>query len=172
MKPRILVVDDTQELAQGVALVLQELADDIAVAHSGNEALELMQAHPADIVLTDVRMPGLDGTELLTQVRARWPRAQVILLTAYGNVSAAVAAMQHGAFHYLTKPFDNEELLQVVQRAWQALVDRDEVVALRSELAKGESFHGIVSRDPRMLNALTTVRKAGQAISGSPAART
>ena len=82
MKPRILVVDDKQDLAQGVALVLQELADDIAVAHSGNEALELMQAHPADIVLTDVRMPGLDGTELLTQVRARWPRAQVILLTA------------------------------------------------------------------------------------------
>lgn len=160
MKPAIVVVDDKQDLAQGVALVLAELSSDVRVAHCAKSALALLDARPADLVFTDVRMPGMDGSALLATLRRRYPRVQVVLLTAFATVSAAVEAMQLGAFHYLQKPFDNDELLAVAKRALQSLHERDELEQLRTELSRGSSFHGIVARSPRMLAVLETVRKA------------
>ena len=90
MTIRLLVVDDKRDLAEGVALTLSELSEDIRVAHSGEAALAAMAERPCDLVLTDVRMPGMDGMSLLSTLRERFPRTHVILLTAYGTVSAAV----------------------------------------------------------------------------------
>jgi len=156
---RILVVDDKRDLAEGVALILKKLSGDIAVAHSAEEALELLEQRPADIVLSDVRMPGRDGVSLLDCVRERWPSTRVILFTGYGTIESAVEAMKRGAFHYLTKPFDIDELLFVIGRALKEIQDEEEIARLRAELRGTVSFHGLYSRDRRMLPVLEAIRR-------------
>ena len=156
---RILVVDDKRDLAQGVALILKKLSDNIAVAYSAEEALELLEQRPADLVLSDIKMPGRDGVSLLDCVRERWPSTRVILFTAYGTIESAVDAMKRGAFDYLTKPFDNEELLVVTQRALKEIQDEEEIARLRAELRGTYEFHGLYSRDRRMLPVLEAIRR-------------
>ncbi len=123
---RLLVVDDNRDLAQGVALILKKVSDHIAVAYSAEEALELIEQRPVDVVLSDIKMPGRDGISLLDCVRERWPETRVILFTAYGTIEAAVDAMKRGAFDYLTKPFDNDELMVVTRRALKEIQDEEE----------------------------------------------
>jgi len=156
---RIVVVDDKRDLAQGVALVLKKLSDNIAVAYSAEEALELLEQRPVDVILSDIKMPGQDGVSLLDCVRERWPSTRVILFTAYGTIESAVDAIKRGAFDYLTKPFDNAELLVVTQRALKEIQDEEEIARLRAELRKTYGFHGLYSRDRRMLPVLEAIRR-------------
>jgi DNA-binding NtrC family response regulator len=157
--PKILVVDDHRDLARGVALVLSPLPAELRVGHSAEEALTLLEQQPADLVLTDVRMPGKDGLTLLDDVRARWPRTRVILCTAFATIESAVLAMKRGAWDYLTKPFDNEELRLVVSRALKELRDEEEIAWLRAELDRRHCFHGLYSRDHSMRPVIETIRR-------------
>jgi DNA-binding NtrC family response regulator len=159
MKPRILIVDDNQDFARGVALALEGLSDDMTLAHSGEQALEAMDEGPADLLFSDVKMPGMDGLALLHAVRKRWPRTRVVLFTAHGTIEAAVEAMKHGATDFLTKPVDHDALLMVATRAWRELTDQDEIARLRSELKKDYCFHGICSRDRRMHPVIGSIRR-------------
>ncbi len=127
MSARILVVDDKRDLARGIALVLGKLPAEIAVAYSAEEALERLEQNPADVVLSDIRMPGRDGLWLLDCVRERWPQTRVILFTGYGTIDSAGDAMKRGAFDYLTKPFNNDELLVVTKRALNEIQDEQEI---------------------------------------------
>ncbi len=156
---RILVVDDKRDLAQGVALILKKLSDNIAVAYSVEEALELLEQFPANIVLSDIRMPGRDGVSFLDYTRERWPSTRVILFTAYGTIESAVSAMKRGAFDYLTKPFDNDELLVVTSRALKEIKDEEEIERLRAEVRGTYAFHGIYSRDRHMMRVIETIRR-------------
>jgi DNA-binding NtrC family response regulator len=156
---RLLVVDDKRDLARGVGLVLSPLSSDIGVCHSAEDALASLEERPAAVILSDIRMPGLDGLALLERVRARWPATRVILFTAYATVESAVEAMKLGAFDYLTKPFNNDELLLVTQRALQAAADEAELHRLRAVVSAREGLHGLFTVDPRMRPVLETVRK-------------
>ncbi|MBI2149456.1 MAG: sigma-54-dependent Fis family transcriptional regulator [Acidobacteria bacterium] len=156
---RILVVDDKRDLAQGVALILKRLSKNIAVAHSVEEALEMLDSCPADVVLSDIRMPGRDGVSFLDVAHERWPSTRVILFTAYGTIESAVDAIKRGAFDYLTKPFDNEELLVVTSRALKEIKDEEEIVRLRAEVRRTYGFHGIYTRDRRMLRVIEAIRR-------------
>ena len=156
---RLLVVDDNRDLAQGAALVLRKLSDQIAIAHSAEEAVELIEQRPVDVVLSDIKMPGQDGLSLLDYVHQRSPGTRVILFTAYGSIESSVDAMKRGAFDYLTKPFDNEELLVVVRRALKEIDDEEEIARLRAELRGTYGFHGIYSRDRHMLPVLNAIRR-------------
>jgi two-component SAPR family response regulator len=113
---RVLVVDDNRDLADGIAMLLREAALDVGVAYSGVSALTEMETDPSDLVLTDVRMPGMDGMELLAAVRERWPSTKVVVITAHGSIDAAVQAMKRGAADYITKPFENVSLVETVRR--------------------------------------------------------
>ena len=156
--PRFLVVDDKRDLAKGIALALKPLSDDIAVAHSAEQALAMASKRPVDVLLSDIRMPGMGGVALLKRMRTSMPRCRVILFTAYGDVEAAVEAMQLGAYHYLTKPFGTAELLLVAKRALKELQTEDEVLRLRAELTEKQSFCGIYGRDQRMLAVFDALR--------------
>ncbi|MBL8787851.1 MAG: sigma-54-dependent Fis family transcriptional regulator, partial [Deltaproteobacteria bacterium] len=159
MNGSVLVVDDNRDLARGVALILTELSQDIRVAFTAEEALELLGARAADLVLTDVRMPGADGLSLLRTLRERYPQTRVILLTAFGTIESAVQAMRLGALDYLAKPFDNDELLAIVRRALNDVALEDEVLRLRAELAARQTFCGMVGRDRRMLGVFEVIKK-------------
>ncbi|MBI4509553.1 MAG: sigma-54-dependent Fis family transcriptional regulator [Deltaproteobacteria bacterium] len=155
----ILVVDDKKDLARGVALVLGELGSDITVTHSAEEALAAMEESPTDLVLSDMKMPGKDGLFLLDTVRERWPRTRVILFTAFATIESAVDAMKRGACDYLTKPFNNDELLLVVRRALKAIQDEDEIARLRVELRATRGFQGIYARDRQMAPVIESIRR-------------
>ncbi|MFW6086055.1 MAG: sigma-54-dependent transcriptional regulator, partial [Myxococcota bacterium] len=159
MKPRILVVDDKRDFAKGVALALQELTDDTVLAHSGAEALAELERAPFDLVFSDVRMPGMDGLELLAAVRERWPGTRMVLFTAFGTIESAVQAVKQGASDYLTKPVDHDELALVARRVCKEIEDEREIARLREELQDHHCFHGICTRDRRMRPVIETVRR-------------
>ena len=117
MKPRILIVDDEPRMAAAIATALGRNGLDCETAFDAEQALEAFDRRPADVVITDRRMPGIDGIELMRKLHTRRPALPVILITAYAEVSSAVQAMRDGAFDYVAKPFDNDELRSCVLRA-------------------------------------------------------
>jgi two-component system response regulator AtoC len=128
------------------------LDDDYEVleAHAGAEALEIVRSAAVDLVLLDIRLPDLDGIEVLERIKGVDEGLEVILVTAVKTVRTAVSAMKLGAFDYLTKPFDEDELLSLIRRALQKRSLEREVVFLRSELARRHDFDEIVGKHPAM----------------------
>lgn len=116
MVPRILVVDDKPTNLELFSEILSE-SGDVATADSGERALAMLEVGDFDVVVTDIRMPRTDGFTLLREVKERRPNVEVILMTAYGSIPKAVEAMKEGAYNYLTKPVDPDELTLVVRRA-------------------------------------------------------
>jgi DNA-binding NtrC family response regulator len=148
-RPAILVVDDDPGVRESFRLILEDHYDVVDVP-DGPSALEAVRAAPVDLVLLDIRLPGMDGIEVLERIKAIDERVEVILVTAVKTVRTAVAAMKLGAFDYLTKPFEEEEVVAVVRRALERRALHREVVFLRSELARREDADEIVGQSPEM----------------------
>jgi two-component system response regulator AtoC len=149
MRPVILVVDDDQGVRESFRLILDDHYD-VLDAADGRGALQILQRSPVDLVLLDIRMPGIDGLQLLAQIKALDEQLEVVLVTAVKTVRTAVEAMKLGAFDYLTKPFDEDDLLTVVRRALERRSLEREVVFLRSELARQHDFDELVGQHPEM----------------------
>ncbi len=116
-KPRVLLVDDDAAVRTVLSALLRQAGIETAEAPGAAEALVLLQAGAVDVMVTDVRMPGMDGIELLERSMKTWPDVPVIVLTAHGTVPLAVEATRKGAFEFLLKPFEREEVLALVERA-------------------------------------------------------
>ena len=126
---RALVVDDKASMLHLLERVLQERCD-VVTASDGAAALARLESERFDVVLSDLRMPGKDGLEVLAAVRQRHPEVEVILMTAFGSVQTAVEAMQRGAFDYITKPFEPDEVTVRVLRAIEHKQLRERASAL------------------------------------------
>jgi DNA-binding NtrC family response regulator len=113
---RILVVDDKANMRQLLRDILAA-RHQVRLAADGGEAIALLEKEPFDVVLTDVRMPGMGGFELAQIVKKRWPETEVVLMTAHASIPAAVEAMRQGAYDYVEKPFDPDDVSLVVARA-------------------------------------------------------
>jgi DNA-binding NtrC family response regulator len=153
--PRILIVDDEPTVRESIRMILKDRAE-ILPAPSGEDALRLISQHRFDVVLLDILMPGIDGLEVLERIRAQTQVPQVIMLTATKTVKTAVRAMKLGAFDYLTKPFDVDELLIIVERALQSAALLQEVETLRTEVGRRYSFDNVVAASPKMQIVLRT----------------
>lgn len=117
-KPVVLVVDDEQEILTTLKLLFHQDGYQVLTASSGDEALALLAATPACVAIVDQRMPGMPGTDLLRELRARWPEMLRILLTGYGDMSVAVSAVNEGAiFHYVAKPWEDQAMRVLVRGA-------------------------------------------------------
>ncbi|MBI4637649.1 MAG: sigma-54-dependent Fis family transcriptional regulator [Candidatus Rokubacteria bacterium] len=149
VRPVILVVDDDLGLRESFRLILE---DDYEVldAADGPAALDIVRASQVDLVLLDIRLPEMDGIEVLERIKAIDEGVEVVLVTAVKTVRTAVAAMKLGAFDYLTKPFDEDELLSLVRRALEKRSLEREVAFLRSELARTRDTQEIVGKHPEM----------------------
>jgi two-component system, NtrC family, response regulator AtoC len=159
MDRRILVVDDSDLLCQQLSRVLAQPNRRIKVAHDGTAALEWLVEGNFSLVLTDLCMSGIDGLELIREIRRRELPVTVIVMTGHATIDSAVAAMQWGAYDYLTKPIDLDRLEVLVE---QALNDRrlqDEVEALRGRLQKRFGFHNLLGKAPRMREVFAKVAK-------------
>jgi DNA-binding NtrC family response regulator len=148
LRPVILVVDDEPGLRESFHLILDEDFEVIDVP-DGPAALDVVRSSQVDLVLLDIRLPGMDGIEVLERIKGIDEGLEVVLVTAVRTVRTAVAAMKLGAFDYLTKPFEDEELLSLVRRALERRSLEREVVYLRSELERRHAWE-LVGQHPEM----------------------
>jgi DNA-binding NtrC family response regulator len=153
---RVLVVDDEADIVLGLRMLLTPLGADVGTAASGREAVEYLGEHGADLVLTDLQMPEMSGTALLAEIQSRWPSTVVVILTGFGTIQTAVWCLQNGASHFLTKPFDNQEILRLVARVGR------HILAGREGHAPADD-NGIVAEHPRMRSVLDLVRRVARA---------
>src|SRR5712672_2339296 len=154
---RVLIVDDQRNMRTTTALVLRQAGYDVAEAESGEAALSKLLAEPFDVVLTDLKMAPLDGIAVLRGALEISPSTQVIVMTGYGTVESAVAAMQQGAHDYLSKPFKEEELLVRVQRALEKRKLLVDVGLFSDEFRRKYKLEELVGRSAPMRELLTKV---------------
>ena len=151
---RVLVVDDEEDVRRGIERLVRGTGAAVLGAGSGEEALQCLAEVPVDLVVTDVRMPGIQGPDLLRRIKAQWPFVEVVLVTGYGTIETAVACLQAGAAHFLTKPFDNEQITGVVERLGVAALARR-----RAQAAPAGGRGGLVAEDPRMLEVVRQIER-------------
>src|SRR4030043_921354 len=148
--PRILVVDDEMIVCESCKRILEEEEYEVEVALSGKEAFEKMKENPFDIVITDLKMPGIDGMEVLKTFRKEYPDTIVIMITGFSTVETAVEAMKLGAFDSIPKPFTPDEDSIVVKKALETKSLLLENVYLRQELREKYGFHNVVGKSKKM----------------------
>jgi len=155
----VLVVDDDAAMGEMVASLLEDRNIEAIRANSADAALEIAAERPLDVVLSDIKMPGKSGIDLLGELRARQPDTPVVLMTAFGSIDSAVDAMQAGAFHYVTKPFKHEEVLAVLERAFEHRSLSEENVRLRRAVDKTSSFGDLLGMSPAMREIFALLRR-------------
>lgn len=160
---RILVADDDESLRWVTQVQLQRAGYEVLAAENGQAALELLRDTAVDLVITDLKMPGMSGLDLLRQVRLESPETNVIVVTAYGTVETAVEAMKAGAFDYITKPVNPEELKLTAARALEHVALREEVRNLRASLDRKYGFENLLGRSPAWLQLLDMASRAARA---------
>jgi len=157
--PRILVVDDEMIVCESCQRILEEEGYEVETALSGKEAFEKMKAHPFDIVITDLKMPGIGGMEILKTFRKDYPDSIIIMITGFSTVETAVEAMKLGAFDYIPKPFTPDEVSVVVKKAIEKKSLVLENIYLRQELEEKYGFHNIVGKSKKMQDIYRVIAK-------------
>src|SRR4030043_1158583 len=157
---KILVVDDEALVRDIIRKGLSQMGGfNVEVAQSGPEAIEKIEKDVFDLVLTDLKMPGMDGIELLKTIKGTRPEVMVILMTAYGSIETAVEAMKIGANDYITKPIDLNELLIHISKAQKESILLRENRLLRMEVAKKFEFNNIIGKSKKMQEIFSLVEK-------------
>ncbi len=159
---KILVVDDDPGLRKSLTMILKDADYEVTTASSGEDGLRIAAAGEPDVILTDVRMPGMGGLEFLDAYREGGGDALVLVMTAYGSMNLAVEAMAKGAYDYLPKPFGADEVLLTVKKAEERERLRREVGRLRAEVRADRKFGDIIARAPDMVRALEVATKVAR----------
>ncbi len=162
---RLLIVDDEVDMLQGLKRLLgYELsAVEILTAARARQALALLRQEPLDLVLLDIRMPEMDGLQLLEALRQEDPELTVIMMTAYGSIEVAVEAMKHGAYDFITKPFERDALLRSVRKGLERSRLLRENRRLRRHLGESATFQGLVGQSPPLRRLYESI----QAVAGT-----
>jgi DNA-binding NtrC family response regulator len=155
----VLVVDDDKNTREGLERALRRLYD-VRQAESAPRAMEELARGGVDVMLADLRMPGMDGMELLRRVQARYPDVVCLLLTAYGSVETAVEAMKQGAYDFLTKPVNLDHLEVVLERALQSRAMEARVEELEGRLDDKYGMERIIGQAPEMRHVFDLIRQA------------
>ena len=158
---RILVVDDEANARAALSEILRDEGYATETAADGFKALGKLEEFAPDVVLTDLKMPGLDGIAFMEKAKSASPQTVFVVMTAFGTISSAVSAIKKGAENYLTKPLDYEALSAVVDRAMEKAKLLQETLALRDRLRERNAFGHIVTEDPKMRAVLDLVAQVG-----------
>ncbi len=156
---RVLIIDDEPDMARLLERAVSgELSCATVTANNALRALELLETRHFDLILLDIRMPGMDGMELLDKIRAEYPDTAVVMMTAYGTIDMAVRAIKKGAYDFLTKPFDLENVVLVVSKALERnrLIQQNQF--LRRKLQEHEGLREMVGRSSAMTSVFETIR--------------
>jgi DNA-binding NtrC family response regulator len=162
MNDTILVVDDDENLRWVTQTQLEDAGYLVSTVPSGEAALIALNKQRPSLVLTDLKMPGISGLELLQQIRSQEPDLPVVMMTAFGTIQSAVQAVKAGAYDYLTKPIDQEDLLLVVNRALERQKLVEEVTNLRQNLDRKYGFENIIGHSEALLSVLEMAARAAR----------
>ena len=158
---RILIVDDESNARAALSEILRDEGYATETAADGFKALGKLEEFAPDVVLTDLKMPGLDGIAFMEKAKSASPQTVFVVMTAFGSISSAVSAIKKGAENYLTKPLDYEALSAVVDRAMEKAKLLQETLALRDRLRERNAFGHILAEDPKMRAVLDLVAQVG-----------
>ncbi len=158
---RILVVDDEEVIRDVLATLLERQGWKVTTASNGARALSAFEAEPHDVVLLDLMLPDQSGLDVLRELRRRDPDAVVVIVTAYSSIEGAIDAMREGAFHYIPKPFQNEEVLLTVEKGAETRRLTEENRRLKEELSRRFGLGRIVGKSEGMRKVFELVRLAG-----------
>ena len=161
VRGRILIVDDEANARSALNEILHDEGFSTETAADGFKALGKLEEFHPDVILTDLKMPGLDGIDFMEKAKAAAPGAVFVVMTAFGTISSAVAAVKKGAENYLTKPLEYEQLVAVVERAMEKARLVQEARELRDRLRERNAFGLIVTHDPKMTEVLELVQQVG-----------
>jgi DNA-binding NtrC family response regulator len=157
---RILIVDDEEVLRDVLEVVLRREGFEVVLAASGEEALNVIEHEEVDLVILDIMLPGISGIDTLRALRISNPALPVIVITAFSSIDGAIEAMKHGAFHYIPKPFKNEEVVLTVNKALEQRRLTHENERLKAELSEKFSFGNIIGKSEIMRKVFDLVRLA------------
>ncbi len=158
----ILVVDDEQPVCESLEMILEDHYY-VLVAKTGEQAMRILKKQAVDLVILDVSMPGMGGMETLHRImELSRSRPEVVMLSATDSARLGVQAVKKGAFDYITKPFDSNDLLEVIRKAMAKRALEQEVHYLRSEMEKLGGFGNIIGKSPQMREVFRLVEKVSQ----------
>jgi len=159
---RIMVIDDEPLMRITVQDALVVDGYKVTMAETGEKGLTLLRENPADILITDLKLPHMDGIQILKEVKTITPETQVIMITAYGSIDSAVTAMKLGASDYLTKPFAMDELLLIIKRLLRMRQLEGENTSLRKRVEERYGLEGLVGKSPQMLKVYDLIETVAQ----------
>jgi two-component system response regulator PilR (NtrC family) len=159
MAERILVVDDEQIIRESLGFVLKKEGFQVEEAANGREALAKQEGHPFDVVITDIEMPEMRGMELLEQITKRTPQTFVIMITAFASIETAVAALRRGAYDYVLKPIDFDDILHRIRKLLEHRALSLENSLLRQEINRTYDFDQIIGQSQSMKNIFQIIKR-------------
>ena len=158
-RPRLLVVDDDRAILTLIGTIALAEGFDVTTTVNGEDAMKQLRERPSDLVLVDLRMPGITGLDVLRALREANPRVKVVLMTGFGTIDTAVEAVKLGAMDFLTKPFDLARLRQLLATVREDAEQRRAVLTMEGELAQRLEFCGMVGRGPAMQDVFGLIRR-------------
>lgn len=156
---KILVIDDEQSMRDFLSIMLKKEGHDVVAAENGSDALKAVQTEIFDLVISDVKMPGLNGIDVLKTVKEVSPETVVIMITAYATAETAVEAMKLGAYDYITKPFKVDEIKLIIQKALEKGHLRKENILLRREIESRAGFENFIGKSEPMQRVFSLIRQ-------------
>uniref|UniRef100_A0A0A8KXR2 Transcriptional regulatory protein ZraR n=1 Tax=wastewater metagenome TaxID=527639 RepID=A0A0A8KXR2_9ZZZZ len=158
MRYNILIVDDNKDMQFNLTSILEDEHYSVECAGDGREAIDKVKEFEPDIVLLDIRLPEIDGLKVLEEIKYFKKEIQVIMLTAFGDIKSAVKSMRLGAFDYVTKPFDTEELLLIISKALESLNLNKEVISLRERLTQKNVLDKVIGESESFKKVLEEIK--------------
>ncbi len=161
-KGKLLIIDDEERLRNLMARILQLEGYEVITASTGREGLKKLQHEPVHVVLSDVKLPDINGIELTEQIKKNWPATEIIVLTAFGTINDGVKAIKLGAFDYITKGDDNEKIIPLVSKAMDKAALQQRVQELESKLNEKFGFDRIVGKSAAITDVIKLAQKVAQ----------
>lgn len=162
MAPRILIADDEHLIRESLSFVLKKEGYQVEEASNGREALARNEEKPFDLVITDIEMPEMRGIELLERITQRTPQTFVMIVTAFASIETAIQALRKGAYDYILKPIEFDDLLHRVQKLMDHRAVISENILLRQELSRTYDFDRIIGQSQSMQNVFETIKRVAQ----------
>jgi len=158
-KDKLLIIDDEERLRNLLARILQLEGYDVLVASTGKEGLKKLQQEAVPVVISDVKLPDINGIELTSQIKATWPATEIIVLTAFGTINDGVKAIKSGAFDYITKGDDNEKIIPLVSKAMDKALLQFRVIELEQKLNNKFGFDRLVGKSAAITDVIKLAQK-------------
>lgn len=163
---RILIIEDNDTMREGMAAIVGKMKHQCESASNGQSGLQLLSESAFDLVVTDYKMEGIDGLQILKQIKEKYPATEVMMITAYGTIDLAVEAMKQGAVDFISKPFSHDEFKLKIERIIDRIQERqefarlsDENIYLRDELAEQFNYGEIIGKSKAMQDVFRTIEK-------------